>query len=76
MFKRKCYIAQYPKNLAGNDLDEIILKQDTYWSNEISVFWYELIANRKPSEPMLQAWYSDENDVRCLATTNQPFKLD
>lgn len=30
---------------------------------------------RASGEPMLQGWYTDENGVECIATTNQPFRL-
>lgn len=73
--KRKCYIAKYPLNKEGNDLDEVILKCNTYCSPDMRKFWDELVAVRNPQDPMLQMWYSDEYQVDCLATTNQPFKL-
>lgn len=73
---RKAYIAKYPLNKDENDLDEIILFQDTCWSEKLSVEWDKLVSKRKPNEPMLQGWYFDENQVNCMATTNQPFKLD
>ena len=71
----KAYIAQYPLNKEKNDLDEIILKQDTYWSPEMSKFWDGLIQNRKDSEPMIQGWYSNNFQTICIASTNQPYKL-
>lgn len=75
MKPRKAYIAKYPLNSKGNDLDEVILFSDTYWSEMLRHEWNKLVEVRKPSDPMLQAWYSDENLVTCVATTNQPFKL-
>lgn len=73
---RKCYIAKYPLNSSKNDLDEIILKSDSYYSPDMRRFWDELIAKQKNNDPMLQIWYSDENQVECLGSTNQPFRLD
>ena len=72
---RKAYIAKYPLNVSGDDLDEIILARDTYCSPELNKIWDELIVKRQKGEPMLQMWYSDENQVTCCATTNQPFPL-
>jgi hypothetical protein len=73
---RKCYIAKYPLNKNGNDLDEIILLQNTHLTDEINHLWDDLIKNRNKNDPMIQIWYSDENQVICMATTNQPYKLD
>ena len=72
---RKAYIAKYPLAKNGDNLDEIILVQDTYWSPKLSKAWDGLMATRKASEPMLQGWYSDDYQTTCMATTNQPFKL-
>jgi hypothetical protein len=74
--KRKCYIARYPLSTDGKNLDEIILFRDTYYSPAIREKWDELIDIRKPSDPMLQCWYADSEQVECMAQTNQPFKLD
>lgn len=83
--KRRCYIARYPLNQAGNDLNEEILFEDTYWSPAVNAEWDRLVAKRitritpeqrYSREPMLQAWYVDCNGVECIAQTNQPFKLD
>jgi hypothetical protein len=73
--KRRAYIAKYPLNEKGNDLVETILFKDTFWSPMLSQKWDELVAARKPGEPMLQAWYCDENQVNLMAGTDQPFKL-
>ena len=76
MIKRKCYIARYPLNAARNDLDEIILIEDTYYSPRINAEWDRLVVERDRSDPMLQCWYSDADQVSCMAQTNQPFQLD
>ncbi len=76
---RRCYIARYPLNQAGNDLDEQILTEDTYYSPAIRARWEELVTEREPqwrTAPMLQCWYADCNEVACMAQTNQPFRLD
>lgn len=82
---RRCYIARYPLNPAGNDLDEVILFKDSYYSQAVEKEWDRLVAeriSRIPAgqrysvEPQLQCWYSDEQEVVCMAQTNQPFKLD
>jgi len=74
--KRKAYIAKYPLDETGNDLKEIILFSDSYWSPFLRNKWNELISNRNPADPMLQGWYSDDNQVDIMASTNQPFILD
>ena len=71
---RKAYIAKYP--LDGNELREVILIADTYWSSRLSDYWEAATANRLPGEPMLQGWYADRNQVVCMVATDQPVKLD
>ena len=73
---RKCYIAKYPLSEDGKDLKEVILKKDAYFTEEISQCWDDLVSRRQSNEPMLQCWYSDKYQATCLASTNQPFKLD
>lgn len=73
--KRRCYIARYPLDASGDNLKEEILFEDTHYNGKMMLAWLELIAKRKPSEAMLQMWYTDGNQVDCLATTNQPFHL-
>lgn len=85
MTTRRCYIARYPLNARGDDLNEEILHRDTYWSRDIEAAWDRLIAERiaripagqqLSSEPQLQAWYADNESVTCMAQTNQPFALN
>jgi hypothetical protein len=73
---RKAYIARYPLNESGNDLNEEIIATDYFWSSILSAEFDRLTLNRHPKEPMIQGWYSDEYQVVCMATTNQPFKLE
>jgi hypothetical protein len=73
---RSCYVATYPLNSEKTDLVEQIVLRDTWYSPAIRDKFNELIEARKLSDPMVQCWYSDENGVRCMATTNQPFHLD
>ena len=75
-FMRRCYIAKYSLAKDGKALNETILKEDSYYSKEISKFWDELVSKRHSKDPMLQCWYSDMNQTICMGTTNQPFKLD
>lgn len=75
MNKRRAYIAKYPLSPKGDRLDEVILFSDEYWTPRLSELWMKLTDDRKPSDPMLQGWYSDKNSVVCIRTTNQPFKL-
>lgn len=75
MITRRAYIARYPINANGNELDEEIIATDTYWSPRLSETFDRLAAARGKREPMLQGWYTDENGVECMATTNQPFRL-
>ncbi len=81
---RSCYIARYPLDAKGDDLEEQILFRDHYWSPALSAEWDRLVAERiaripagqrASAEPMLQAWYLDENAVECVAQTNQPIRL-
>ena len=60
---RKAYIAEYP-----TPDDEHILAFDTYWSLSLSQKWNEIIKGRKPGSPLLQAWYSDSIDARCIGS--------
>lgn len=73
--KRRAYIARYPLTLSGDDLSEVIIAEDTFWSPALSKLWNELTATRAKSDPMLQGWYSDSEQATCMAATNQPFKL-
>ena len=78
---RKCYIAKYPLSADGKDLNEVIMVEsilpddNKHWNREMSLLWDTLTFHRKPTDPMLQAWYADDMQVTCMATTNQPFKL-
>lgn len=79
----KAYIAAYPFNAKDNTLDEEIIATDTYWSPALRKIWDSLITKRISNitgkyskEPMIQAWYFDDNFAQCMATTNQPFKLE
>ncbi len=79
MNSRRCYIARYPLAESGNDLNEVILCEDTHYSPTIRAEWDRLVAEREPNwrtAPMLQCWYSDPFEVVCMAQTNQPFRLD
>lgn len=71
--KSKCYLARYP--LVDGELKEEILIENTHFTKEIEKKWDELVAVRQPNEPMLQIWFSSDEQVTCLATTNQPYKL-
>ncbi len=73
---RKSYVAIYPLNESGNDLDEQIVMQDSYWSAKLNAEFDRLTIARNPKSPMVQGWYSDNQQVVCMATTNQPFQLD
>jgi len=73
---RRAYIARYTLDADGQNLIETILATDEYWSRELSEKWDSLIKLRRAYEPMLQAWYSDADQVTCMATTNQPYILD
>ena len=72
---RRCYIARYPLAHGGNDLNEEVLARDTWWSPGLRAQWETLTNARKPGDPMLQAWYTDTDQVVCLASTGQPYKL-
>ncbi len=81
---RRCYIARYPVNAEGTDLAEEILVRDTFYSPHIAAEWDRLVSERHQrialgsrvsAEPMLQCWYSDADQVRLMAATNQPFRL-
>jgi hypothetical protein len=69
-------VAKYPLAASGNDLDEVILATDRYYSEKISAAWDVATENRHPCEPMVQIWYSDDYQVVCLGTTNQPYILE
>ncbi len=75
MESRRCYIAKYPLNSMGDDLNEIIIAKDTYFSPRMRELWRSLVSQRKPQDTMLQCWYSDQNGAECLCSTNQPFRL-
>lgn len=72
---KRCYVATYPLNQAGNDLVETVLLRDSYYSPAISDCFERLIVSRKQTDPMVQCWYSDEYAATCMATTNQPYLL-
>ena len=75
---RRAYVARYPLNAQGTDLDEQILMEDTYWSPKLNAAFDRLVAEREPNwktAPMIQGWYSDADQVVCVAQTNQPFCL-
>lgn len=72
---RRCYIATYPLSADGNDLDETILFEDTYYSPTLQVEWDALVTQRAKTDPMLQCWYYDDHDTQLMATTNQPYRL-
>ena len=72
---RQAYIARYPLNASRDDLDEQILTRDGYWTEKMAREWERLTADRKPSDPMLQGWYSDCYAATLMACTNQPFRL-
>ena len=76
---RGAYIAQYPLKIEANgnkNLEEIVLVRTNYCSEEICKEWDILVKNRPAGAPMLQFWYHDKFEVKCLAQTNQPFILD
>lgn len=70
------YIAKYELDESGNDLREMVIARDSYWSPTLSAEWDRLTAVRQSSEPMLQGWYHDDYNVQCMASTNQPYTLD
>lgn len=74
-FERFAYVARYPLDESGDDLREEIVARDTYWSPELDATFDRLAAARQPGDPMVQGWYADENEVACMATTPQPFRL-
>jgi len=68
------YVARYP--LVNGELQEEIILRDTHWSDKLEKKFDELASARKPTDPMIQGWFSSEEIVFCLATTNQPYKLE
>jgi hypothetical protein len=72
---RQAYIASYPLSADSDDLDEVIIARDEYWSDRLNSLWDELASKRQPSEPMLQGWYYDDYQTQLMAWTNQPFSL-
>jgi hypothetical protein len=72
---KRCYVARYPLAHGGNDLNEVILARDTWWSPDLRARWEALTGTRKLGDPMLQAWYADTDQVVCVASTDQPYKL-
>lgn len=69
------YIAKYELDESGDDLREVVLARDSYWSPALDEKFDRLVQARQPEEPMLQGWYHDGYNVQCMASTNQPYKL-
>lgn len=69
------YIARYELDESGDDLREVVLMRDSYWSPALDAEFDRLALLRQSSEPMLQGWYHDDHNVQLIASTNQPFPL-
>jgi len=72
---RFAYVARYPLSDDGKDLIEVIIARDSFWSPKLNAAFDEAVKNRRTSDPMVQGWYSDQDQATLIASTNQPFPL-
>ena len=64
--KRFAYIASY-----DNNVSETVIMRDRYWSPELSARFSSLAETRNPGDPILQGWYSDPDQVVCMAVSSR-----
>jgi len=64
---RKAYIASYKIDAEGEEI-ETILFEDKFWSPALSGKWNELFEKFKHGDDKLRGWYSDEYNVRLIAS--------
>ena len=63
------YIARYELDEPNDDLREIVLMRDDYWSPSLSAEFDRLAGLRHESDPMLKGWYYDEYQTSLVAWT-------